>query len=175
MTVLRYADMPEQPWRNGRGVTRELHSSDGWRLSVATIAEAGPFSVFPGLDRVFVVADGAVDLDLDGTARLLNTGQLERFPGEVPVHAGPQGGPVLAVNVMSTRATHIVEVSVARIDGPAPTADAIVLLAGTATSGTSVEPLLPLDAVVPADAVHCNDALAVFCRVRILGGSPAAG
>ena len=175
MTVLRYVDATEQSWRNGRGVTRELHSGDGWRLSIATIAEAGSFSVFPGVDRVFVVADGTVGLDLDGTDLLLEAAQLERFPGECPVHAVPRGGPVLAVNVMSARATHAVEVDVIRIDGPAPTADAIVLLAGRATSGPSLESLSFLDAVVPADAVHCIDALVVLCRVRILGGSPAAG
>ena len=69
MTALRIARdaVPPQPWKNGGGATRELlvwppgAGPDGWalRLSLATIDRDGPFSAFPGLERHFVVVDGA--------------------------------------------------------------------------------------------------------------------
>lgn len=49
------------PWRNGLGVTTEVlvqppDASAGfaWRISVATITRAGPFSPFPGYDRTIL-------------------------------------------------------------------------------------------------------------------------
>ncbi len=52
------------PWRNGKGVTRELiawPSADDWQLrfSVADIDHDGPFSAWPGVMRTFCVLDGA--------------------------------------------------------------------------------------------------------------------
>lgn len=58
-------------WRNGGGHTRELWvdaPGPGWRLriSLADIAQDGPFSAFPGVQRHFAVLQGAgVVLDLD--------------------------------------------------------------------------------------------------------------
>ncbi len=53
-----------QPWRNGGGSTRELLAwpqAGAWavRVSVATIAQSGPFSAFPGVQRWFAVLQGA--------------------------------------------------------------------------------------------------------------------
>ena len=65
-----------QPWRNGGGLTQELLTwplnaggagadisagARNWqlRVSVATIEADGPFSPFPGVQRWFVVMDGA--------------------------------------------------------------------------------------------------------------------
>lgn len=52
------------PWKNGGGVTRELavHKEGGrmvWRISLAEIAQSGPFSAFPGLARIHCVVEGA--------------------------------------------------------------------------------------------------------------------
>jgi len=63
-TVVCCNDVAAQPWRNGGGVTRELlawPSADDWaiRLSVADIAQDGPFSAFTGVDRWFAVLTGA--------------------------------------------------------------------------------------------------------------------
>ena len=51
--------VPATPWKNGGGSTRELvcwppgagTDAFGWRVSVARIAAAGPFSAFAGVDR----------------------------------------------------------------------------------------------------------------------------
>ena len=51
------------PWKNGGGVTRMLLSQDGpkgvaWRLSLADIQTDGPFSTFPGLQRILTIVAG---------------------------------------------------------------------------------------------------------------------
>lgn len=70
--VIHLADVAASPWKNGGGVTRELavwpQAEDWvWRMSVADVAQDGPFSVFEGIDRWFAVLDGAgVQLDMAG-------------------------------------------------------------------------------------------------------------
>ena len=85
MPLIRFhrSALPAQPWKNGGGVTREvlcLPEGSGferfdWRVSIAHIASSGPFSSFPGVDRVITLlegagvhlrsADGAIDHRLD--------------------------------------------------------------------------------------------------------------
>jgi uncharacterized protein len=55
---------PTQAWRNGGGSTRELlawPTPAAWqlRVSVARIDRDGPFSAYPGVQRWFVVLQGA--------------------------------------------------------------------------------------------------------------------
>jgi environmental stress-induced protein Ves len=57
MDVLRLSDYKRMPWKNDGGVTLEIAvlpsaSSAGdfdWRISMATVAADGPFSVFPAI------------------------------------------------------------------------------------------------------------------------------
>ena len=59
MRVLRAADYPRMPWKNGGGETAEILvepagaplDSFDWRLSMARVAADGPFSLFPGVER----------------------------------------------------------------------------------------------------------------------------
>ena len=75
VAVLRAAEREAAPWKNGGGVTREVaaHPADSgldgfhWRVSLADVAQGGPFSVFPGVDRVITVVRGAgMVLTVDG-------------------------------------------------------------------------------------------------------------
>jgi uncharacterized protein len=56
--------LPREPWKNQGGWTRTVASAQGadgqtdWRVSVADITAAGPFSVFEGLDRQAVMLQG---------------------------------------------------------------------------------------------------------------------
>ena len=58
--------VPSTPWKNRGGATRELAcwppGADmehfDWRVSVATIAQSGPFSRFAGVDRVITLLSG---------------------------------------------------------------------------------------------------------------------
>jgi len=56
----------QRPWKNGGGLTREIHVCRGnaragefqWRLSYATVSQSGPFSIFPNIDRWIVQTVG---------------------------------------------------------------------------------------------------------------------
>jgi hypothetical protein len=74
VTVLRAADYPRMPWKNGGGSTEEITRDAGeglegfgWRLSIADIGESGGFSTFEGYQRVITVLQGAgMVLQVDG-------------------------------------------------------------------------------------------------------------
>lgn len=75
--VVKLADVAPTPWRNGGGVTRELAAWPptgdwSWRMSVAEVAQSGPFSKFDGVERWFAVLAGAgVQLDVAGKTHIL--------------------------------------------------------------------------------------------------------
>jgi environmental stress-induced protein Ves len=83
--VVRLADIPATPWRNGGGVTRELamwpDAGDwAWRMSVADVDKSGPFSKFDGIDRWFAVLEGAgVQLDVAGVPHTVTAGDAPLF------------------------------------------------------------------------------------------------
>jgi hypothetical protein len=105
--VLRLADAPQQPWRNGGGVTRELLAwpqPDGWhvRISVADITVDGPFSTFTGVQRWFTVLTGAgVALAIDGVEQVCRVGDPPLvFSGESSTACRLLGGPSRDLNFM---------------------------------------------------------------------------
>ncbi|BAQ78286.1 MULTISPECIES: HutD/Ves family protein [unclassified Pseudomonas] len=75
-TLLRAADYPRMPWKNGGGSTEEITRDAGtglegfgWRLSIADIGESGGFSSFAGYQRIITVLQGAgMQLTVDGQA-----------------------------------------------------------------------------------------------------------
>ncbi|RYF38147.1 MAG: HutD family protein [Comamonadaceae bacterium] len=103
------AQVPATPWRNGGGSTRELlawppSSGSDWRvrLSVAEVAQDGPFSSFPGVQRWFAVLDGAgVQLSLDGAVHGLDRASAPfEFDGGAAVDCALTGGPTQDFNLM---------------------------------------------------------------------------
>src|SRR3546814_3572601 len=60
------SDIMATPWKNGGGVTREIATGGsmhpnqawGWRVSLAEVAQDGPFSIFPETDRMIAEIDG---------------------------------------------------------------------------------------------------------------------
>lgn len=107
------AALPTTPWKNGFGSTREIACQppgagmDGfdWRVSIATIAAAGPFSAFPGVDRVILLLDGAgVHLQGDGIDHRLDTpGVPFAFSGDIALGCELLGGASTDFNVMVRR------------------------------------------------------------------------
>ena len=103
-------DLPREPWRNGAGWTRTVasHSEQDtlcWRVSVADIGAAGPFSVFDGLDRTAVMVRGA-GLRLAGEGQAWHfegPGAYAQFPGELALACDAPRVPTQLWNVMVRR------------------------------------------------------------------------
>jgi len=113
MRVLRAADRRAMPWKNGGGVTWELavHPAGAslddfdWRISLAEVAADGPFSRFPGVDRVLTVIEGeGLELTVDGRATVLDAGSPPlAFAGEAAAAARLSAGPIRDLNLMVRR------------------------------------------------------------------------
>lgn len=127
--VVRAADRVTMPWKNGGGVTHELvregegAAGFGVRLSIAEVAADGPFSRFPGVDRVILLLRGA-GFQLRRADGLVVTVDRPAIPfafaGEDAWDCTLPGGPVIDFNVMTDRATRRATVDVrepGRVDG----------------------------------------------------------
>jgi uncharacterized protein len=110
MRHLTPADYRRMPWANGRGTTVEMLRQDGpdgllYRLSMASVVEDGPFSLFPGVERNLTVISGP-GFRLAGEGIALHCAALVpvAFPGDVAVRAvGTDGHPSDDFNVMTAR------------------------------------------------------------------------
>ncbi|MCI8208238.1 hypothetical protein AUC61_01715 [Pseudomonas sp. S25] len=94
LTVLRAANYPRMPWKNGSGSTEEIARDAGqdlegfgWRLSIADIEQSGGFSLFSGYQRIITVLQGVgMTLDIDGkTTEPLLPGDPFAFSGDSQV------------------------------------------------------------------------------------------
>ncbi len=106
--LMRYQDYPAMSWKNGQGVTREVYRfPEGmkeyeWRISIATIANSGPFSRFDGyLRNISVLEGGGMYLIINGEkSQLINSFQATNFNGEAVVDCQVVNGPLLDFNVI---------------------------------------------------------------------------
>jgi environmental stress-induced protein Ves len=102
--------LSREAWKNGGGWTRTVASQETgqllrWRVSLADITAAGPFSRFDGLDRTAVMVRGA-GLCLSGEAeswQFDGPGSFAQFPGELALHCNVTGVPTQLWNVMVRR------------------------------------------------------------------------
>ncbi len=97
-----------QPWRNGGGQTRELLAWPDvgrWqvRISRADIADNGPFSSFPQVQRWFAVLEGnGVHLHLPQGVQTLRVGDSPlHFDGAAAPHCELIDGPTRDLNLMA--------------------------------------------------------------------------
>ena len=109
------ATIAPTPWKNGGGSTREVACWPTgasmqhfvWRISVAQIAQSGPFSSFEGVDRTIALLQGdGVQLNAPehGLAHTLDQRwQPWPFAGDVALHCTLLGGPSQDLNVMVRR------------------------------------------------------------------------
>ncbi|BFV60367.1 HutD family protein [Kitasatospora sp. CMC57] len=163
--VLRADQRPATPWLNGGGITREVAgyptgaglADFHWRVSLADVAQGGPFSRFEGVDRVITVVEGAgMALTVAGTEhRLAEPFRPFAFPGDAETGCELLGGPVVDFNVMSRRGRAAAEVEIA--DGrraftvPADAVVLLVCLSGGAELDSAGLPLGRFDAVLLSD------------------------
>ena len=119
--------LPVSRWRNGGGETREIISAPAlegegfaWRASIATIAQAGDFSAFPGVDRIITLLEGSgVALVFPTFSHRLRRGEPLFFAGETPLSATPlvtDGGDAANrdFNIMTRRDSHYATVMAVR-------------------------------------------------------------
>jgi environmental stress-induced protein Ves len=182
--LLRNIDHRRMPWKNGGGETIEIavhpqHSdlaSFGWRVSMATVASDGPFSVFPGIDRTLAILSGdGMSLDIDGRGHHLLTPESKplAFPADAPTSARLTGGTITDLNVMTRRGifTHTLVRHTAAVDIPTSEMPGERLVLALEPLGVSTEDgltgLQPLDAMVidaskPAGIISITDRVAFF-------------
>lgn len=152
---LTRADYRTMPWANGRGQTVELIRVDGpdgmlWRLSMASVVEDGPFSIFPGIERNLTVLTGpgfrltgqGVDLRADPVVPVA-------FPGDVPVTSTEVAAPSDDFNVMTARALARPQVWIAP-PGPIEAGGLLCLLALEDGPGVLTHDLLIGDGALAA-------------------------
>lgn len=169
-----------EPWKNGGGVTRTLSVDTAgqpprWRVSVADIDRDGPYSRFPGYDRVSVVlTGGGVELVAEG-ADVADVADAERItlaPGVATAFAGDAGfqsrllnGPVRVLNLFVLRGAAVA--SVLCVGGGQSAVQAGGLAQDSATTHT-------LRIVVAAQAGRLNQA-AADAGVALAAGSYVVG
>jgi hypothetical protein len=112
MHIIRQSQFKAQPWKNGGGFTHEEFRVPEhgdrfrWRVSVAHIDVAGPFSNFAGYERSMVLLRGAgVLLKLsDGSSRMMRAaGDMAQFDGALGVECELLGGPCVDLNLMVSK------------------------------------------------------------------------
>lgn len=135
MKILRAAERIAQPWKNGGGVTREVAvwppdagiDTFDWRVSIAEVQSAGPFSHFAGIDRTLAVLEGRMALAFaDRTVELDADSPPFAFAGDVACCGTPIGGAVTDLNVMTRRGRCTARVE--RIAGETFSASAATML-----------------------------------------------
>ncbi len=127
--------LPQTPWKNGGGVTREIACSEPgepyWRLSIADVTQEGDFSTFPGLHRVLTVIEGK-GMRLQSPTADIHARPREpvSFAGDTPIKGHLMQGPVQNFNLIydANKLKAIVRVS-GRLDAEeAPSAEEDLLV-----------------------------------------------
>lgn len=165
------ASLPAMPWKNGGGTTQEIVSwpegagldGFGWRASIATIAAAGPFSVFAGVDRSIMLLEG------DGVRLYTHDGRIEHrldvpgrpfaFSGDDAIDCTLLGGPSNDFNVMTRHGQWRADVQVLDHATAMEAAPHGVLLALRGTWRLNGEPCREGEGLYWTDSAHAWQAL----------------
>lgn len=127
MQIIRNASYKTTPWKNGGGVTHEAirvpagGEAFRWRVSVAQIGVAGPFSDFAGYSRTMVLLRGnGVHLRFaDGRQESLRSvGDLVEFDGAGATDCELLNGPCTDLNFMVSKSISGVKTWVELINRP---------------------------------------------------------
>jgi uncharacterized protein len=113
--IIRRASFTATPWKNGGGITHEAirvpPTGDVflWRVSVAQIDAAGPFSDFAGYDRKMVLLRGrgiALEFGSGERRTLRSVGDWVEFDGAMPTRCELLDGPCVDLNLMVSKSLH---------------------------------------------------------------------
>jgi environmental stress-induced protein Ves len=181
---LRASSYRAMPWKNGLGEATEIARSPAfgdfhWRISIAEVSVDGPFSAFPGFDRVILALDGAgmILRHLEpGAEATIDPLDPYAFSGDWSTECTLRGGPFRDFNVITCRSSWMADVSVASWPLPQPfllTADvtflycisgSFVMASAEVTAGDS----LRLDRMQePTTALEIERAEAMVIRVNL--------
>jgi environmental stress-induced protein Ves len=114
MRILRASDYKRMPWKNGKGETVEIAvfpeaatvDDFDWRISMATVAEDGPFSLFADIDRTLSVLTGeGIALSVAGHPDHILRPETppHAFPADAATSARLLSSPITDLNVMTRR------------------------------------------------------------------------
>ncbi|WLP92433.1 HutD family protein [Gordonia sp. NB41Y] len=150
--VIRGADVPLQPWRNGAGVTRRIATGGSttapdWTLSIAEIEAAGDFSRFDGFERTaLILGADPVMLTVDGTDHHLVHLDRIHFSGDDEVAGEPTHGTTQILNLMVRRTFGRSDLTLQNVRGSVElsaegTVAYLVLSGSLRTADDALEPL----------------------------------
>jgi environmental stress-induced protein Ves len=181
ITLIRAADLLAAPWKNGGGVTREIaayphaagYDTFVWRVSLADVAQAGPFSRFAGIDRTLVLLSGAgmlLDEAQGRTHALKQPFDIARFAGETAIDARLVDGATRDFNLMVRRGAATGDVDVWRGGEPARTWSADTVLLFCAAGAVEVTPGAGTPvALATNDTLRIDGAQALHCALHGAG------
>ena len=185
--LLRATERHAVPWKNRGGVTSEIavHPPQAgledfdWRISCAQVASAGPFSRFPGVDRIIVILEGELSVSVAGQPAVVLSPESPpwAFAGDAATSGAPVAGTVQDLNVMTRRGRCSARVQRCLVEQRAKfsfTAATTLVLASAQLvlrAQAQTVPLGRLDALRIEGALHCEFSSVVpgacFYRIEI--------
>ncbi len=127
LRLIRQSEMVEGPWRNGMGVSWEIASRRepnakefSWRFAKARIDRDVPFSIYPGMERVFMQISGnGLDLEFEGGHRIevRQSNVPYAFPCDIPLNCKLLDGPCFDLNFFTAREAYEAQASVLNLSG----------------------------------------------------------
>ena len=169
MKVLRAGNYKRMPWKNGKGETVEIAvfppgASVGdfdWRISMATVADDGPFSVFEGIDRTLSVLSGeGLELFVSGQQPILLRQDTapHAFAADIATSARLLKDTVTDLNVMTRRGRFIHNVSRLSIEGRTDIVarHAVTMVLATGRCRCAAEELSDRDVVLLEQGETCT-------------------
>lgn len=113
ITSFEESGFRRMPWVNGGGETTELHAQLDpitdrivWRISMADVSSAGPFSHFDGYDRILVLLEGrglSLSFENGDDCELQQRFDFVEFAGDIKTYANIADGPIRDFNVIVDR------------------------------------------------------------------------
>ena len=152
--LIRHADLPVSPWRNGAGRKADIATGPGWLLGFAWLDADAEFSDYAEKDRTITLLRGAgFALEFPGRPSLVVDRPLSPagFDGGWPARCRLLGGPCLVLNAISDRALWRQRVEV-RAPMPDDTGFAVLLEDNVMLDDGSIASALdavPLPAMLP--------------------------
>ncbi len=127
MRIIPQTDFKQGRWRNGQGVSWEIasHQAQGapdfaWRFAKARIDNDVPFSIYPGMDRIFMMLDGGgMDLNFE-SGKVLRVHEKfvpHQFSCDVPLQCKLLDGPSVDLNLFAARDTYGLSANIETLEG----------------------------------------------------------